>query len=278
MLRSARFIFLAGLIAGLACGLSYAWLINPLNRSQTGPAQLSRAEQDSYILLVSEAYAADGDWSAVERRLAALNDPIVPGRVVELMEKAVREQHSLPQAQHLAALARDLGASSAAVPLFAPPIAPPPAAVATITTSRETAARATSAPARSTADEEEAAPATQAAVMPDAFELLGSELNCDGAAVARLAFFVEDGLGAPRPGAAIMVRWEEGADTFYTGMRPEIDPGFADFEMTPGVVYAVIGPDGKALLSDLQTEPCADGQSGGRLIRLRLIDGAEDAP
>lgn len=41
------------------------------------------------------------------------------------------------------------------------------------------------------------------------------------------------------PGVQILVNWPSGEDRFFTGFKPEVDPGYADFEMEPGEVYQV---------------------------------------
>ncbi len=41
----------------------------------------------------------------------------------------------------------------------------------------------------------------------------------------------------PYPGAEIIVTWQDGEDHFFTGMKPAIDIGYADFLMKPDVMY-----------------------------------------
>jgi len=40
-------------------------------------------------------------------------------------------------------------------------------------------------------------------------------------------------------GVQIMVAGPEGEDTFFTGLKPEVDPGFADFQVTAPGTYTV---------------------------------------
>ncbi len=46
--------------------------------------------------------------------------------------------------------------------------------------------------------------------------------------------FVSDASGKGVPGVKIIVTWTDGSDTFFTGMYPEINPGYADFRMQAG--------------------------------------------
>ena len=61
------------------------------------------------------------------------------------------------------------------------------------------------------------------------------------------------------PGVAINVNWDAGEDTFYTGLKPEFDLGYADFEMTPSVFYDVHLEGGGELtgLTSLECETTA---------------------
>jgi len=69
----------------------------------------------------------------------------------------------------------------------------------------------------------------------------------------------------------IDITWSDGADYFFTGLYPEISPGYADFQMTPGTIYRVKVGGGSEIADDLQAPQCggADGQGfagGWRLI------------
>jgi hypothetical protein len=54
-----------------------------------------------------------------------------------------------------------------------------------------------------------------------------------------LRIYVRDRLNVGVPGVKITVIWSGGQDSFYTGFKPEIDPGYADFRMRPGQRYQV---------------------------------------
>jgi len=54
-----------------------------------------------------------------------------------------------------------------------------------------------------------------------------------------LRIYVRDRLAVGVPGVEIKVTWAGGQDTFFTGFKPEIDPGYADFQMEPGQRYQI---------------------------------------
>jgi hypothetical protein len=54
-----------------------------------------------------------------------------------------------------------------------------------------------------------------------------------------LRVYVRDRLGAGVPGVEITITWPGGKDNFFTGFKPAVDPGYADFQMEPGQRYQV---------------------------------------
>ncbi len=54
-----------------------------------------------------------------------------------------------------------------------------------------------------------------------------------------LRIYVRDRLDQGVPGVKITVIWSGGEDTFFTGFKPEIDPGYADFQMGADQVYQI---------------------------------------
>ncbi|MGB3904316.1 MAG: hypothetical protein WBB22_05290, partial [Anaerolineae bacterium] len=51
-------------------------------------------------------------------------------------------------------------------------------------------------------------------------------------------------------GVQIVVAGPEGEDTFFTGLKPEVDPGFADFQVTSPGTYAVHVLDGESQVAE----------------------------
>ena len=72
MSRWIRF-FLA-IAVGAAGGLFYGWWVNPVKYIDTTPDTLRVDYKSDYVLMVAEAYSADGDLALAARRLALLGD------------------------------------------------------------------------------------------------------------------------------------------------------------------------------------------------------------
>jgi hypothetical protein len=88
---------------------------------------------------------------------------------------------------------------------------------------------------------------------------------CDGPEWAGvLQIYVQDVEGRGLPNVEAQVSWEGGWNRFFTGLKPEIDPGYADFRMSPGQVYDVViwGTQ----VGDISTEGCPSEPAGWRLV------------
>ena len=66
--------FLLIVILGIGVGLLYGWVINPVKYVDTTPAKLRSDYHTDYILMVAEAFQAEGDLDLAPRRLAILGD------------------------------------------------------------------------------------------------------------------------------------------------------------------------------------------------------------
>jgi hypothetical protein len=64
--------------------------------------------------------------------------------------------------------------------------------------------------------------------------------------------------GTPQPGVRINVAWENQEDVFYTGLNPEVGPGYADFQMETGKIYSVRVGEVSDVVKDVRPqENCA---------------------
>jgi hypothetical protein len=60
------------LIIGLALGLIYGWVIEPVEYTDVPPTILREDYRVDYVLMVAEAYQSDSDADSAARRLAIL--------------------------------------------------------------------------------------------------------------------------------------------------------------------------------------------------------------
>jgi hypothetical protein len=69
--------------------------------------------------------------------------------------------------------------------------------------------------------------------------------------------------GQPVPGVPVIVTWTGGEERFFTGLKPEKDPGYADFNPDIGILYALrLGETGE-LVTNLAGVQCTaqDGKT-----------------
>jgi hypothetical protein len=264
-------LLLLGLLLGLAGGLAYAWLINPIVYVDARPARMSPRYQEEYIFLVSQSYAYSGDWATAQQRLAALDDPDLPQRVAELFERYLREGAPADSVRNLASLTRMLGGNNPALALFNPtPEAPAVTATATIAASTPTATLLpTPSPTPLPTNTPQPTLTPSPSPMPTAtprptYRLLSQERLCsaDGPTPLIVVEVLDAGL-EPLPGVEVIVTWEEGRDRFFTGFRLDQHAGYADFLMEPDVSYSVFLAGGSPTISGLRVEACPDGPAGG---------------
>jgi hypothetical protein len=79
-----------------------------------------------------------------------------------------------------------------------------------------------------------------------------------------------DAAGESVPGIEVVVTWDGGETHFYTGLKPELGPGYADFTMTPGITYTLRLGDGGQPVNGLTAEQCSQTGGGTYWGSLRL--------
>lgn len=69
--RTRRYIFFfATILAGLALGVIYGWVINPIVYKNTGMDTLRQDYNTDYVLMVAELYQSEGDLASALTRIA----------------------------------------------------------------------------------------------------------------------------------------------------------------------------------------------------------------
>ena len=231
--------FLAGFVIGVSLGLLYTWVLDPPPLTDTTPAALNPHDKVIYTILIAAAYVSDGDLDRARSRLAELEDPDIERTIIVLAERYINERRDARDVRALARLADALGGTSAAMRPFIATRTPTSTLIPTATPQPPTLTptkviRATSTP--TVTPTSRPTPTTEAA---EASDVVQSTALCDASTDGLLRVYVRDGTGNGVPGVQVLVNWPSGEDRFFTGFKPEADPGYADFEMEPGEVYQV---------------------------------------
>ena len=206
---------LSSLIAGVALGLLFTWVIWPVEFKNADAADLRPPLRDDYVRMISLAYEADGDVASARQRLGALHLANPAQTFNDLIEREIRNANDPATQDALIHLAQALN--------FKPPytaLRPPPKP-------------------RSDTPITIAVVATPVTNVPSFKLVEDAQLSCvDEPENAYLRFFVRDAAGHDLPNVAIEIRGKDVTETIYTGLKPERGAGYADYEATPGT-YAV---------------------------------------
>ena len=237
MSRSGWFPFLIGIGLGLAGGLYYAWIINPVEYTDTAPDSLRADFRADYLALIASAYASTDDLLRARTRLALFSE-LDPGtELAALAQQRLASGFSEVEAAALARLAADL-------------TSPPRSPVSTPTGGPFTPATPVPSPLPSSTPRPSPTPGAP-------FTLASQEKVCDPLLSAPLIQVeVSDAAEGGVPGVEIIVVWDAGEDHFFTGLKPELGQGYADFTMSEGVNYTLRLADTAQLVTDLTTHPC----------------------
>lgn len=249
--------FLVAFCLGLGATLIYGWYLNP-STPHTTPAQLAPADKETYILLVGAAYRFDGDLAKARDRLAKLKDDEIDLTVRTLAEQYINQQADVRDIRSLVELADGLGQKHGLFQIYLP--TPKPPQLTTFSNTASASSPATPSPTQVPTDPVistptrppiSSPPSTQAPNptttprLPNAsgeevlFGLAQSVPLCDNSGDTVLRVYVQDRQGQGLAGKKIIVNWPTGKDIFFTGLKPEIDRGYADFVMDIDQVYQV---------------------------------------
>jgi hypothetical protein len=128
--RAVLALLLVGVGIGLGLGFLIGWGVWPVEYYDTDPVDLRAEHKEEYIVLVSAAYALNGDLDHAKDRLAKLEEEDIAQVVGELAEKYLERGEDSTTTTNLVMLADALGSSTEAMlayvatPTLAPTFTP----------------------------------------------------------------------------------------------------------------------------------------------------------
>lgn len=262
---------LLALLAGLGLGLVYAWVISPLRVVNADPSVLRADFQDHYRSVIAAAYAATGNLPRARARLALLGDA---DSVEALNAQAQRmlagsaEDGSSEAPDQVAALALALD-ESAGGPVLASATVEIRAEDTSTSPPGEEALVSTETPeALETSEPGELQPTAEVISTPrptrtptpepgQPFALSGQETVCDpNLPDGLLQVLVLNRSRRQLAGIEIVITWAGGREQFFTGLKPELGNGYADYLMSPDTAYAVQLARGSDVAEGLTAPTC----------------------
>jgi hypothetical protein len=239
------------------------------------PPYALRADfKDEYRALVAAAYMYSNDLLRASDRLAQLKGDETAQSLAMLAQRALAEGRPEGEVRALGILALALGEG---VTPGASNAASTQTVITSTTVSSETPTPILNQPTVSLAVSQQASP-TQSSTVPApqaintlqpistttstptqgaAFVLQGSRLVCNlDQSQPLIQVDIQDAAGQPVPSIELIVTWDGGEDHFFTGLKPELGLGYADFLMTPDVVYSIYLAEGGQSVNDLSAAEC----------------------
>lgn len=272
-------VLLIGVMVGMGAGLYYAWEIQPLPEEEgVAPWQLESREdtrvilpdRDAYMMAALLAFQFDNDLATAISRLIDLRLPgddefqyiadtacrlVTDGYVgsnnsrrnaLQAMVRFYQQRNFVSCADQLI-----MADSPRPTPIPTTDFAPTPTLVppATKTPGPDLSPFPSATADRSSVTSPTLAPERE-------FELVVIEPFCSRSIPGVIEVRVRDFSGQGLPGLPIRARGETEESTFFTGLKPERGPGYADFDMTEGSAYIVEMPG----LSDPTPNPLVAGE------------------
>jgi hypothetical protein len=193
--------------------------------------------RSDYLALIASAYAATDDLVRARTRLALFSELEPRTELAALAQQRLAGGFGEVEADALARLAADL-ASQPRSPTSTPTGGPSTASTPVPTPLPSSTPRPTPTPG---------APFTLASQQQVCNPLLSAPL---------IQVEVSDAAEGGVPGVEIIVVWDAGEDHFFTGLKPELGQGYADFTMSEEVSYTLRLADSGQLVTELSTHPC----------------------
>ncbi|HEY5668558.1 MAG TPA: hypothetical protein VIS10_01095 [Anaerolineales bacterium] len=271
---------ITGLVLGAVMGVLYAWVLQPVQYTDTTPASLRADFKDQYRAMIALAYMANGDLVRAGARLDLLEDEDVYKTLAEQAQRTLAGGSASQEARALGMLAVALGQSPStlAAPGGGEPGSVPQETQVITPTLSFSAVLTRTLPAateESTAQPTETSPTDSPTITPlptrqptptigSPFVLKSEELSCNPAQETPLIIVqAYDAAGQGIWGVEAVVNWEDGESHFFTGLKPELGIGYADFTMTPGVVYTLRLAEGGQTIPNLTPKEC-EAEGGER--------------
>jgi len=246
---------LTGLIFGLLMGIVYSWVISPISQVDTHPSLLRTDYKDIYRLLISRAYQANNNLPRAEARLNLISDDEPALALAAQAQRFLAEGGDHEMAVILANLSAALQSREAAEN---PPVHPTETPVATGSPENTEENGENNPDNTATSTQELVSSQTPPPTESPPFILQDSSPICDPTLGESLVQIVAtNGSGDGIPGVAIQISLEtDPIEIFYTGLKPELGLGYADFSAEPGLTYQVSFPDSGLIVSDIEVPTC----------------------
>ena len=271
MSRTAWGMLLA-LLLGAGLGLGYAWIIAPRPVTTALPSALRADFKDQYRSMAAAAYAATGNLPRAQARLSVLGDED-PIEALNAQAQRMRSRaQPFERADQVAALAAALAENVDSAPPATPtlgivsagntltPSPPPSDLFSSLPTDTPEFSETQIAVAETqiTLPQPTVGPTSTFTPTPgEPFVLTGQETVCDpNLPEGLLQVLVVNRARRQLSGVEIVISWDGGNDRFFTGLKPELGSGYADYLLAADTTYTVQLAGGSDMASGIAVPAC----------------------
>jgi hypothetical protein len=254
------------LLAGLGLGLAYSWVLSPTRVVDAEPIALRADFKDQYRSAIAAAFAGTGDLNRAQARLALLGDVNSIEVLNAQAQQMLANGETIQQANEVAALAAALESGNLTKPsnsrtaeivkIFETStfVITPTQSSSTLLSSetpqpthtQTLVAVSTPRPTR-----------TPVPTLGSPFALTGQETVCDtNLPDGLLQVLVLNSNRRQVAGVEIHIAWDGGEEQFFTGLKPELGNGYADFNMIPNIIYTLQLASGSDTATGLMAPAC----------------------
>ena len=258
--RGGCMFIVTGLVIGLAVGLLVSLLLFPVKYANITPDLLGKTQKEAYRALIATSYNSRGDLGRAKARLNLLKDKDIIRNLTEQAQQTIAQAGPAQEARGLALLAAALNQQIDGLPTIPPT---EPVAITPLITDTPELTDVTETPESADgtvepiATEEVIFPTLEPHVEPaEPYILKDRKLVCDIETSGLLQVYVINKAGKSIPGEEVIVTWADGEDHFFTGLKPAIDPGYADFEMAPDGIYNLRLVNGSEMSTKISAPNC----------------------
>ena len=267
--KQSSLYLISGVVIGILIGLIYTIVIDPVTYVDTQPTSMNEESKSHFRILVAKAYQANGDLGRANARLDLLSDGNPISMLSVQAQNIIATGGNMEDARQLALLANDLQNGVSSIQMSS--------------NLNENIAGASSTPEiKATGGETEQAPETgetsgathepeytftprvtrtSVPTLSSPFKMEYGDMTCEKEQPeGLLQVEILDKDGNPVPGIKIEVTWQGGSDYFYTGLYPEINPGYADFKMESGTVYSLRIENSTEVVDTIEPPLCDGGK------------------
>jgi hypothetical protein len=248
---------LTGLLIGLALGLIYSWAISPVTEVDTHPHLLREDYKDIYRSMVSRAYQSNQNLPRAQARLELIGDEDPSLALAAQAQRFLAENGDTEMAKILANLSAAMQIAAGPVPTPLPPTATSgvdPSATPDLSEDQESEGESDP---ESISEDTSAGPTPSPTTAPP-FILQDSSPICDPTLGETLVQVIAtNGSGEGVPGITLQISLGiDPKEVFYTGLKPELGLGYADYTAEPGLTYQLDVPESGLVVTDIELPTC----------------------